>query len=114
MPYAEGRLFYDADSHIMELPGWLTPYADPNLRDRIPPFSLAASGRRAQVDEMIRRGQRRAANLDERAGHEAELMTRKSWDAHGAFESSDRASPLDLRSEERRVGKERSSRWSPL
>ena len=27
MPYAEGRTFYDADSHVMELPEWL-----PDLR----------------------------------------------------------------------------------
>jgi predicted TIM-barrel fold metal-dependent hydrolase len=96
MPYAEGRQFYDADSHIMELPGWLNRYADPKFRDRITPFSLAASGRRKQVDEMIERGQRRADNPAERAGHEAELMTRKSWDAYGAFDPKDRARALDL------------------
>src|SRR5262245_42453979 len=96
MPYAEGRLFYDADSHIMELPGWITGYADPKFREKIPPFSLAASGRRKQVDDMIVRGKRRADNPDERADHEAELMTRKSWDAYGAFDAKDRTRALDL------------------
>ena len=34
MPYApESRAFYDADSHIMELPNFLKDYADPSLRD---------------------------------------------------------------------------------
>ena len=28
MPYAEGRTFYDADSHIMELPDFLRDFAD--------------------------------------------------------------------------------------
>jgi uncharacterized protein len=96
MPYADGRLFYDADSHIMELPGWINGYADPKYRDRIPPFSLAASGRRKHVDEMIVRGKSRANNPDERSAHEVELMTRKSWDAYGAFDRDDRKRALDL------------------
>jgi predicted TIM-barrel fold metal-dependent hydrolase len=96
MPYAEGRLFYDADSHIMELPGWINGYVDPKYRDRIPTFSLAASGRRKHVDEMIVRGKNRANNQDERHAHEAELMTRKSWDAYGAFDKDDRKRALDL------------------
>jgi predicted TIM-barrel fold metal-dependent hydrolase len=95
MPYAEGRLFYDADSHIMELPGWINGYVDPKLRDKITPFS-PASGRRQHVEEMIARGKARADNPAERAGHESELMTRKSWDAYGAFDAKDRARALDL------------------
>jgi predicted TIM-barrel fold metal-dependent hydrolase len=94
MPYAEGRTYYDADSHVMELPEWLPAYAEPAFRGRIPLFSLAASGRRAQVDAMIARGKRRAGDPDERAGHEAELMTRKSWDAYGAFHAEDRKRAL--------------------
>ena len=96
MPYADGRLFYDADSHIMELPSWLPGYTDPKFRDEIPAFSLASSGRRQRVEEMIERGKRRAGVSDERAGHEAELMTRKSWDAYGAFDPGDRTRALDL------------------
>lgn len=96
MPYAEGRTFYDADSHVMELPEWLPAYADPSIRARLPAFSLAASGRRAAVDEMIARGRARAGNPAERAGHEAELMLRKSWDAYGAFHAGDRTRALDL------------------
>lgn len=96
MPYAEGRLFYDADSHIMELPGWINGFVDPEFRDKIPRFSLAASGRRQQVEAMIDRGKQRANNPNERSDHEAELMTRKSWDAYGAFDARDRTRALDL------------------
>jgi len=96
MPYAQGRLFYDADSHLMELPGWISDYVDPTFRDRIPPFSLASTGRRQRVEDMIFRGRHRADNPEERAGHEAELMTRKSWDAYGAFDAKDRTRALDL------------------
>ncbi|HEX4476816.1 MAG TPA: amidohydrolase family protein [Polyangiaceae bacterium] len=95
MPYAEGRTFHDADAHIMELPGWLASYADPKFRDRIPKFSLESSGRRAKVDEMIARGVHRAGNADERRAHEIELMTRKGWDAYGAFHPEDRSRALD-------------------
>ncbi len=34
MPYAEGRTYHDADSHVMETPDWLVPYADPGVRER--------------------------------------------------------------------------------
>jgi uncharacterized protein len=96
MPYAEGRTFYDADSHLMELPEWLPSHADPAIRDRIPAFSLGSAGSQQRVEAMIARGRGRAGVASERAGHEAELMTRKSWDAYGAFDREDRRRALDL------------------
>ncbi len=96
MPYAQGREFYDADSHIMELPDWLEGYADASVRDRIPVFSLGSSGSTDRVAAMIARGKSRAGAPSERAAHEAELMTRKGWDAYGAFHAEDRRRALDL------------------
>jgi predicted TIM-barrel fold metal-dependent hydrolase len=96
MPYAEGRDFYDADSHIMELPGWLSEYADPKVRGRLPGFSLGSSGSNERVTQMIARGKSRAGIASERAGYEAELLTRKGWDAYGAFHADDRRRALDL------------------
>ncbi len=95
MPYAEGRAYYDADSHLMETPEWLASHADPSFRDRIPSFSLGSTGVQAHVERMIERGRRRAGVASERAGHEAELLTRKSWDAYGAFDPADRRRALD-------------------
>jgi predicted TIM-barrel fold metal-dependent hydrolase len=95
MPYAEGRTYYDADSHVMELPGWLEGYADPAYRGRIPPFSLLSSGSRERVEAMIARGKRRAGVPEERAGFLSELMTRKSWEAYGAFHAGDRSLAMD-------------------
>ena len=44
MTYAPStRPFYDADSHIMELPDFLKRYADPKLRDEIFEVSYSAS-----------------------------------------------------------------------
>jgi predicted TIM-barrel fold metal-dependent hydrolase len=95
MPYAEGRTFYDADSHLMETPEWLASHAEPDMRARIPGFSLGGTGPAAFVEKMIARGRSRAGNPSERGAHEAELMTRKSWDAYGAFDRDDRRRALD-------------------
>jgi predicted TIM-barrel fold metal-dependent hydrolase len=96
MTYAPGRVCHDADSHLMETPDWITAYADPGMRERIRPYSLGGTGPAAVVERMIDRGRRRAGVESERAGHEAELMTRKSWDAYGAFHAGDRRRALDL------------------
>jgi hypothetical protein len=34
MPYVEGRIIHDADSHLMELPDCLDDFFDPKLRGR--------------------------------------------------------------------------------
>lgn len=96
MTYATGRTYYDADAHVMELPGWLDGFADPAFRGRIPPFSILSSGSRDRVEAMIERGKKRAGVDGEREGAAAELMTRKSWEAYGAFHSDDRRRALDL------------------
>ena len=44
MAYApDMRPYYDADSHIMELPDFLTSYVDADIRDEIPEVSYSAS-----------------------------------------------------------------------
>jgi predicted TIM-barrel fold metal-dependent hydrolase len=95
MPYAEGRIFHDADSHVMETPEWLPSHADPAFRNRIAPYSLGGTGPAAFAQKMIDRGRHRAGDPAERAAHEADLMTRKSWDAYGAFHAGDRRRALD-------------------
>jgi uncharacterized protein len=96
MPYATGRTYYDADSHVMELPEWLPSYADPAFRDRIRPYSIGGTGTVDVAERMIARGRRRAGDPADRAAAEAELLTRKSWDGYGAFEPADRSRALDL------------------
>src|SRR5262245_28838383 len=51
MPYATGRTFHDADSHLMELGDWLAPYADPDVRSRLRPLYLGGAGKLA--DEAV-------------------------------------------------------------
>ena len=77
MTYAPAhRAFYDADSHIMELPDFLRDYADPELRDQIPPVNYSASiVTDEEVAVIVARGNRHS---DE---HKAEL--RQLLDAAG-------------------------------
>ena len=95
MPYAEGRTFFDADSHIMELPGFLSDFVDPGLRDRIPPLSVSSGGPMAE----------RMVNYMKAGGHPAEKVVElerdviggaKNYEALGAFNSRERSQALDL------------------
>jgi predicted TIM-barrel fold metal-dependent hydrolase len=94
MPYAEGRTYYDADSHVMELGGWLAAYADPGLRDRLRPLYLGAAGAMAEASvaaAAVRRHDPDAANT-----LEGRLMDAKGWAALGAFDPTERSRALDL------------------
>ncbi len=44
MTYAGGRRIVDADSHLMEWPGFLADHADPAFRDAMPPIGGGRSG----------------------------------------------------------------------
>jgi predicted TIM-barrel fold metal-dependent hydrolase len=94
MPYAEGRTYYDADSHIMELSDWLSTYADPDIRDQLRPLYLGGAGKladKAVTDAEARRGDPEAA-----AQLEGNLMGPKGWSALGAFDPAERSRALDL------------------
>ena len=67
MAYApQQRPYYDADSHIMELPDFLKAYADPEIRDEIPSVSYSASV--VTEDEV-------AVIMDQGGKHSAEHST---------------------------------------
>jgi len=100
MPYApDNRPFYDADSHIMELPDFLQRYADPDLRDQMPAVSYSASlVTDEEVAVIMSRGGRHSPE------HVAELLnlgdrlieTSKEIQALGAFDGSERSRALDM------------------
>ncbi len=100
MTYAPAtRAFYDADSHIMELPDFLKCYADPALRDEIPNVSYSAS---IVTDEEV------AVIMDQGGRHSPEhvaaqialgdrlIESSKEIQALGAFASADRSKAMDL------------------
>ena len=94
MPYAQGRTFYDADSHLMELSEWLPQYADPGIRDRIRPLYLGGAGSGAA--KLIERAKARAADTAATRKLEDNIMSAKGWLALGAFDRAERSRALDL------------------
>ena len=94
MPYAQGRTFYDADSHLMELSEWLPKYADPGVRERIRPLYLGGAG--AKAAELIAQAKARAADPRATVKLEENVMTPKGWLALGAFDAAERSRALDL------------------
>ena len=95
MPYAQGRTFHDADSHVMETPDWLTPYADRELASRLKPLSLVGVPE-AKRERFVEKLVAQHADPAYRAEDEAQLMQRKNWGAIGSFIKEDRSRALDL------------------
>jgi hypothetical protein len=52
MPYATGRVYFDADSHVMEPADWLKEYADPHIRDQLKP-APSWNFTRAKAQELL-------------------------------------------------------------
>jgi predicted TIM-barrel fold metal-dependent hydrolase len=94
MPYAEGRVYYDADSHLMELPDWLEQFADAPTRERLRPLHLGGAGHLAE--EAVQAAAARRSNATEAAALEDNLMKAKGWSALGAFDPAERSRALDL------------------
>jgi predicted TIM-barrel fold metal-dependent hydrolase len=94
VPYVEGRVVHDADSHVVETPDWLAPWADPDVRARMRPLyvSTVKPGEEHGIDAI----RARRDDPAERAAAERELMLRKNWRALGSFLKEDRPRALDL------------------
>jgi predicted TIM-barrel fold metal-dependent hydrolase len=100
MTYApDDRPFYDADSHIMELPDFLKRYADPKWRDEIPEVSYSASiVTDEEVAEIMSQGGRHSeAHVRDLIGLGDQLIAKsKEIQALGAFDASHRTTALDM------------------
>jgi predicted TIM-barrel fold metal-dependent hydrolase len=94
MVYAQGRTYYDADSHLMELHDWLVQYADPDVRERLRPLYLGGAG--ALAEEAVRGAEARRDDPDAAAALEDNVMRAKGWGALGAFDPGERSRALDL------------------
>ena len=98
MAYAEGRIFLDADSHIMELPDFLRDYADPSIRDRVPRLSLSGGGNlRDALETMGESGAHAPETVEELlALGDGLIAGPKGYEALGAFNAEERKNALDL------------------
>ena len=100
MSYAPSdRDYYDADIHIMELPNFLTSYADPKIRDQIPEVSYSASLVTDEEVEVImsQGGKHSTEHVNKQLQLGDELIAKsKEIQALGAFDSIDRSDSLNL------------------
>jgi predicted TIM-barrel fold metal-dependent hydrolase len=88
MPYASGRVIHDADSHIMELPGFLTDHLEAKYRDRVGDDVLFP--RREGFHSHLKDA-RGSAEFDE-----SQIMLAKNWAALGSSTRHDRPRSIDL------------------
>jgi predicted TIM-barrel fold metal-dependent hydrolase len=94
MTYATNRLYFDADSHIMETKDWITNFADPDIVTKLPEMSLLKSGTKsfAIINDAVLQQKARAAqglaSVDVVKGS-------KGWSAPGAFDAAERTAALD-------------------
>ena len=94
MTYVGDRVVFDADSHVMELPGWLEEFADSSTADALRPLALGGAGALADraVDEAA---QRRAGGVATIDADPEQLLRSKGWGAVGAFDASERSFVMD-------------------
>src|ERR1039457_4740121 len=90
MPYVEGRVVHDADSHIFEPPGYAEAHADPKMRQRLSE-ALETGETPAFMDAALAKQKDPAF----RAKDAEEIMLRKNHVALGAMLRDDRPAALD-------------------
>ena len=93
------RPYYDADSHIMELPDFLKAYADPDVRDHIPEVNYSASlVTDEEVAVIVDQGNRHSDEHRQAQIALGDELIRKSKEiqALGAFDRSDRTIACDM------------------
>jgi predicted TIM-barrel fold metal-dependent hydrolase len=94
MTYARARAICDADSHIMEVPGWIEKHADPDILALLPPLGLSKAGSATynSIESAMQSAQLRAARG---TAVENVIAGQKGWSAPGAFEPAERSKALD-------------------
>ena len=98
MAYAQGRTYYDADSHIMELPDFLVEHADPDMRERLPVIKVPRVGKLANlVDDAARERRHGDAHIADLMALGDKLISGpKGYMALGAFNADERTRALDI------------------
>jgi predicted TIM-barrel fold metal-dependent hydrolase len=103
MTYANGRTIFDADSHLMELPDFLTAHADPAERALMPTLGALATGQFNPGDHVGTRGHS-AERVAELTALGDGLTRGPKWhDALGSFSGAERTVALDLLGFQRQV-----------
>src|SRR4051812_43771249 len=94
MVNVEGRVVFDADSHVMELGDFLDPFMAEEHKELLHRKGLEAL--QPVLDAALARAQERGADAEAAAKAEERLWIDKGWNAIGAFDTSERSRVLDL------------------
>jgi uncharacterized protein len=94
MTYAGQRTILDADSHVMELPGFLDDFLEPAQRGRLNRDGLRR--RTKMIDDAVAEARARSVYPERAARARERLLLDKGWHAMGAFDPLERSSVLDL------------------
>ncbi len=96
MTYAGDRIINDADSHLMELPDYLSAWADPKVRDRLPDLKAALMGQ-FDPDAYANRSGHSPDRVRELVALGDAITRGPKWhDALGAFSGTERSTALNL------------------
>ncbi len=99
MSYAGDRVCFDADSHLMEEPDFLSKHADPAFRDELRIRGGQAGGAAFEefFEKMVNDVHARMGDAEKTAALEANVIAGpKGWYAHGAVDPDERSRTLDL------------------
>lgn len=93
--YLGDRRCFDADSHIMETPDWLSRHVDPRFREAIPPMDFGLIG---TLGDAVAGLDAEGRHTDEQAEQlAADVMTSgKGYAALGSSNAAERSRALDL------------------
>jgi uncharacterized protein len=92
MSYVTDRVVHDADAHVFEAPGWLEPWIEPDLRERVARYTQKSP----QVVEHVEKVRAKYDDPEYRAKDGEEILLRKGFSALGAFVKEERPRALDL------------------
>jgi predicted TIM-barrel fold metal-dependent hydrolase len=93
MPYVEGRIIHDADSHLMELGDCLDPYFTRPMLERY--HALPIYQHKIGNGVWAKKAREQHDDPAFRAGEEANILLRKNYQALGAFLPQDRPKAVD-------------------
>jgi predicted TIM-barrel fold metal-dependent hydrolase len=96
MTYAGPRTIFDADSHLMELPDFLTAHADPSVRAQMPEMGSLATGQFNPAAHIGKRGHD-PETLERLVALGDQITRGPKWhDALGSFSGAERSKALDI------------------
>ena len=98
MTYAHREIIFDADTHMMERPDWISQFADAAIRPRLAPFLKGSVHGHETVQDALDKFEARRTDSDLRLAAESDFMDMqfKGWHGLGAFDAQERKRANDL------------------